>query len=119
MYRCNPRLQQLVQVKFSKPPQSIYHELKPEPKVSYTSTAEAVGQAVVLLGWPSSKTAVRSTAFSPTAVEDLPLTGAEQLMQDLIRPLKKMIEIQDAIALDRLSKQPLPAAEEEGSLIYN
>ncbi|KAG0263130.1 hypothetical protein BG011_009232 [Mortierella polycephala] len=117
MYRCNPRLQQLVQVKFPKPPQSIYHELKPEPKVSYTSTAEAVGQAVVLLGWPSLKTAVRSTALSPTAAEDLPLTEAEQLMQDLIRPLKKMIEIQDTIALDRLSKQPLPVGEEEGSFL--
>ncbi|KAG0053479.1 hypothetical protein BGZ83_001023 [Gryganskiella cystojenkinii] len=55
MYRCNPRLQQLTQIKFPNPPQSIYHELKPEPKVTYTSTAEAVGQAVALLGWPGDR----------------------------------------------------------------
>ncbi|KAF9403319.1 hypothetical protein BGZ94_004645, partial [Podila epigama] len=41
MYRCNPRLQQLSQIKFPNPPQSIYHALKPEPKTTYTSTAEA------------------------------------------------------------------------------
>lgn len=56
MYRCNPRLQQLTQIKFPNPPQSIYHELKPEPKVTYTSTAEAVGQAVSLLGWSEDPT---------------------------------------------------------------
>jgi len=55
MYRCNPRLQQITQIKFPNPPQSIYHELKPEPKTTYTSTAEAVGQAVALLGWRRDK----------------------------------------------------------------
>ncbi|KAF9982766.1 hypothetical protein BGZ65_002532 [Modicella reniformis] len=83
MYRCNPRLQQLIQVKFPSPPQSIYHALKPEPKVTYTSTAEAVGQAVALLGWSSN------------------LSDAQLLLEDLIRPLKKMIEIQDMIAKDQ------------------
>ncbi|KAF9371060.1 hypothetical protein CPC16_003310 [Podila verticillata] len=74
MYRCNPRLQQLTQIKFPNPPQSIYHELKPEPKVTYTSTAEAVGQAL--------------------------------LMEDLIRPLKRMIEIQDTIQETYTDKRP-------------
>ncbi|KAG0022289.1 hypothetical protein BGZ81_008602 [Podila clonocystis] len=87
MYRCNPRLQQLVQIKFPNPPQSIYHELKPEPKVTYTSTAEAVGQAVALLGWPTLGSGVTEGVA----------TNAELLMEDLIRPLKRMIEIQDTI----------------------
>ncbi|KAG0088912.1 hypothetical protein BGZ93_007201 [Podila epicladia] len=88
MYRCNPRLQQLAQIKFPNPPQSIYHELKPEPKVTYTSTAEAVGQAVALLGWPTA---------AGRDVADSVATNAELLMEDLIRPLKRMIEIQDMI----------------------
>ncbi|KAI7817333.1 DTW domain-containing protein [Gamsiella multidivaricata] len=89
MYRCNPRLQQLAQIKFPNPPQSIYHGLKPEPKATYTSTAEAVGQAVALLGWPT----VSGSAFA----EDGSSTEAELLLEDLVRPLKKMIEIQDTI----------------------
>ncbi|KAF9939137.1 hypothetical protein BGZ67_009883 [Mortierella alpina] len=94
MYRCNPRLQQLTQIKFPNPPQSIYHELKPEPKTTYTSTAEAVGQAVALLGWPS------------LCVEEGPRkSDAELLLDDLIRPLKKMIEIQDTIAQEQQSTQ--------------
>ncbi|KAF9574115.1 hypothetical protein EC968_007367 [Mortierella alpina] len=93
MYRCNPRLQQLTQIKFPQPPQSIYHELKPEPKTTYTSTAEAVGQAVALLGWPS------------LCVEEGPKSDAELLLDDLIRPLKKMIEIQDSIAQEQQSTQ--------------
>lgn len=88
MYRCNPRLQQLTQIKFPNPPQSIYHELKPEPKVTYTSTAEAVSQAVALLGWPTGATNMSSTPDR---------TDAELLHEDIIRPLKKMIEIQDTI----------------------
>lgn len=87
MYRCNPRLQQIAQIKFPNPPQSIYHELKPEPKVTYTSTAEAVGQAVALLGWPAGSGGVTEGVA----------TNAELLMEDLIRPLKRMIEIQDTI----------------------
>ncbi|KAF9302621.1 hypothetical protein BGZ74_005076 [Mortierella antarctica] len=87
MYRCNPRLQQIAQIKFPNPPQSIYHELKPEPKVTYTSTAEAVGQAVALLGWPAGGGGVTEGVA----------TNAELLMEDLIRPLKRMIEIQDTI----------------------
>ncbi|KAF9318072.1 hypothetical protein BG003_011859 [Podila horticola] len=87
MYRCNPRLQQLAQIKFPNPPQSIYHELKPEPKVTYTSTAEAVGQAVALLGWPTSGCGDTEGVA----------TNADLLMEDLIRPLKRMIEIQDTI----------------------
>ncbi|KAF9933750.1 hypothetical protein FBU30_004551 [Linnemannia zychae] len=86
MYRCNPRLQQLTQIKFPNPPQSIYHELKPEPKTTYTSTAEAVSQAVSLLGWPSDSLNM-STAS----------TYGQLLLEDIIRPLKKMIEIQDTI----------------------
>ncbi|KAF9950253.1 hypothetical protein BGZ72_008053 [Mortierella alpina] len=89
MYRCNPRLQQLTQIKFPNPPQSIYHELKPEPKTTYTSTAEAVGQAVALLGWPS------------LCVKGGSKSDAELLLDDLIRPLKKMIEIQDTIAQEQ------------------
>lgn len=89
MYRCNPRLQQLTQIKFPNPPQSIYHELKPEPKVTYTSTAEAVGQAVALLGWPTGATRGSNEGSRPM--------NAELLMEDLIRPLKRMIEIQDTI----------------------
>ncbi|KAF8947092.1 hypothetical protein BGZ47_010337 [Haplosporangium gracile] len=88
MYRCNPRLQQLTQIKFPYPPQSIYHELKPEPKVTYTSTAEAVSQAVALLGWPTD-----STRASVTTT----MTDAQLLHEDIIRPLRKMIEIQDTI----------------------
>ncbi|KAG0273211.1 hypothetical protein BGZ95_010971 [Linnemannia exigua] len=95
MYRCNPRLQQLTQVKFPSPPQSIYHELKPEPKTTYTSTAEAVSQAVALLGWPS-------VSMSTSAG----LTDAQLLHEDIIRPLKKMIEIQDTIQ-DQQKEQPL------------
>ncbi|KAG0377204.1 hypothetical protein BGX24_006512 [Mortierella sp. AD032] len=95
MYRCNPRLQQLTQIKFPNPPQSIYHELKPEPKTTYTSTAEAVSQAVALLGWPSVST---STSEG--------LTDAQLLHEDIIRPLKKMIEIQDTIQ-DLQKEQPL------------
>ncbi|KAF9963344.1 hypothetical protein BGZ70_007476 [Mortierella alpina] len=91
MYRCNPRLQQLTQIKFPNPPQSIYHELKPEPKTTYTSTAEAVGQAVALLGWPS------------LCAEEGSPSDAELLLDDLIRPLKKMIEIQDTIAQEQQS----------------
>ncbi|KAG0296974.1 hypothetical protein BGZ96_008010 [Linnemannia gamsii] len=88
MYRCNPRLQQLTQIKFPNPPQSIYHDLKPEPKVTYTSTAEAVSQAVALLGWPTNTTGMPSTPA---------LTDAQLLHEDIIRPLRKMIEIQDTI----------------------
>lgn len=73
MYRCNPRLQQLTQVKFPSPPQSIYHELKPEPKVTYTSTAEAVGQAVALLGWSPLTTIVTDTLSSPDTLTDAQL----------------------------------------------
>ncbi|KAF8935643.1 hypothetical protein BGZ52_008119 [Haplosporangium bisporale] len=97
MYRCNPRLQQLTQIKFPNPPQSIYHELKPEPKVTYTSTAEAVGQAVALLGWPTG-TSGSNEATRPT--------NAELLMEDLIRPLKRMIEIQDTIQETYTDKRP-------------
>ncbi|KAF9290835.1 hypothetical protein BGZ68_005907 [Mortierella alpina] len=97
MYRCNPRLQQLTQIKFPSPPQSIYHELKPEPKTTYTSTAEAVGQAVALLGWPS------------LGAESGSMSGAELLLDDLIRPLKKMIEIQDTIA-----QQQQPTQDQDG-----
>ncbi|KAI1318818.1 hypothetical protein EDD11_005664 [Mortierella claussenii] len=97
MYRCNPRLQQLAQIKFPSPPQSIYHELKPEPKATYTSTGEAVSQAVALLGWPYSTSMADSDKQS--------LTDAELLLEDLIRPLRKMIEIQDTIAQDRHKQQ--------------
>ncbi|KAG0000312.1 hypothetical protein BGZ80_002668 [Entomortierella chlamydospora] len=96
MYRCNPRLQQLTQIKFPNPPQSIYHDLKPEPKPTYTSTAEAVGQAVALLGWPESN----HTDLSKEG-QDKSLTNAQLLLEDLIRPLKIMIEIQDTIAQDQ------------------
>ncbi|KAF8929001.1 hypothetical protein BGZ58_009235 [Dissophora ornata] len=96
MYRYNPRLQQLAQIKFLSPPQSIYHELKPEPKTTYTSTAEAVGQAVALLGWPSF-----SSDANGLPTDEKSLTDAELLLEDLIRPLKKMIEIQDTIAEDQ------------------
>ncbi|ORY94302.1 DTW domain-domain-containing protein [Lobosporangium transversale] len=96
MYRCNPRLQQLTQIKFPNPPQSIYHDLKPEPKPTYTSTAEAVGQAVALLGWPETK----AEQYDKDAMSD-----AQSLMEDLIRPLKTMIGIQDMIAQDQ-QKQP-------------
>ncbi|KAG0063996.1 hypothetical protein BGZ90_002422 [Linnemannia elongata] len=89
MYRCNPRLQQLTQIKFPNPPQSIYHELKPEPKVTYTSTAEAVSQAVALLGWPAD---AASESSANSAMSD-----AQLLHEDIIRPLRKMIEIQDTI----------------------
>ncbi|KAF9899605.1 hypothetical protein EC991_008545 [Linnemannia zychae] len=95
MYRCNPRLQQLTQIKFPNPPQSIYHELKPEPKVSYTSTAEAVSQAVALLGWPCNSTSNASG-----------MTDAQLLHEDIIRPLKKMIEIQDTIQDQQKDQQP-------------
>ncbi|GJJ70841.1 DTW domain-containing protein [Entomortierella parvispora] len=93
MYRCNPRLQQITQIKFPNPPQSIYHELKPEPKTTYTSTAEAVGQAVALLGWPGDK------------------DNADLLVEDLIRPLKKMIEIQDTIAA--VEQEETPSSQKE------
>ncbi|KAF9538881.1 hypothetical protein EC957_006063 [Mortierella hygrophila] len=89
MYRCNPRLQQLTQIKFPDPPQSIYHELKPEPKVTYTSTAEAVSQAVALLGWPTDPA---SESLANSAMSE-----AQLLHEDIIRPLRKMIEIQDTI----------------------
>ncbi|KAF9132897.1 hypothetical protein BGW39_011083 [Mortierella sp. 14UC] len=95
MYRCNPRLQQLTQIKFPNPPQSIYHELKPEPKTTYTSTAEAVSQAVALLGWPCDATSTTSS-----------MTDAQLLHEDIIRPLKKMIEIQDTIQ-DQQKEQQL------------
>ncbi|KAF9155049.1 hypothetical protein BG015_011187 [Linnemannia schmuckeri] len=98
MYRCNPRLQQLTQIKFPNPPQSIYHELKPEPKVTYTSTAEAVSQAVALLGWPTDS----ASAFMTTT-----LTDAQLLHEDIIRPLRKMIEIQDTIQDQQKDQQQL------------
>ncbi|KAF9098246.1 hypothetical protein BGX23_006662 [Mortierella sp. AD031] len=97
MYRCNPRLQQLTQIKFPSPPQSIYHELKPEPKVTYTSTAEAVSQAVALLGWPSDHTSTSSSLST--------MTDAQLLHEDIIRPLKKMIEIQDTIQDEQKGQQ--------------
>ncbi|KAF9171735.1 hypothetical protein BGX20_007038, partial [Mortierella sp. AD010] len=96
MYRCNPRLQQLTQIKFPNPPQSIYHDLKPEPKPTYTSTAEAVGQAVALLGWPENNHIDLSKEG-----QDKSLTSAQLLLEDLIRPLKIMIEIQDTITQDQ------------------
>ncbi|KAF8975061.1 hypothetical protein BGZ46_009474 [Entomortierella lignicola] len=80
MYRCNPRLQQLTQIKFPNPPQSIYHELKPEPKPTYTSTAEAVGQAVALLGW-SDITPTDSLASH----DDKSMTDA-QLLLEVLQP---------------------------------
>lgn len=77
MYRFNPRLQQLSQIKFPNPPQSIYHELKREPKVNYISTAEAVGQAVALLGWPSPPTSTTAADITP----DKSLTDAQLLLE--------------------------------------
>lgn len=99
MFRCNPRLQQLAQIKFPNPPQSIYHELKPEPKVTYTSTAEAVSQAVALLGWPTDP-ASESSANSP-------MSDAQLLHEDIVRPLRKMIEIQDTIQDQQKDQQQL------------
>ncbi|KAF9435308.1 hypothetical protein BGZ76_006542 [Entomortierella beljakovae] len=95
MYRFNPRLQQLAQIKFPSPPQSIYHQLKPEPKPTYTSTAEAVGQAIALLGWPN-----KDNAEDSEKGQDKPLSDADLLFEDLIRPLKLIIEIQGAITKD-------------------
>ncbi|KAK3824524.1 MAG: DTW domain-containing protein [Benniella sp.] len=104
MYRFNPRLQKLTQVKFPNPPQSIYHELKREPKATYISTAEAVGQAVALLGWPTPITTTTSAAAS----SDNSLTDAPLLLEDLMRPLKRLIEIQQAML-----KSPEDQAEAE------
>ena len=104
MYRCNPRLQQLTQIKFSNPPQSIYHELKPEPKVTYTSTAEAVSQAVALLGWPTDSA---SESSANSAMSDAPVSDAQLLHEDIIRPLRKMIEIQDTIQDQQKDQQQL------------
>ncbi|KAF9351887.1 hypothetical protein BGX34_000306 [Mortierella sp. NVP85] len=106
MYRFNPRLQKFTQVKFPNPPQSIYHELKREPKVTYISTAEAVGQAVALLGWPTPTTTTTSAATA--ASPDNSLTDAQLLLEDLMRPLKRLIEIQQAML-----KSPEGQAEAE------
>ncbi|KAG0222983.1 DTW domain-containing protein [Mortierella sp. GBAus27b] len=109
MYRCNPRLQQLTQIKFPQPPQSIYHELKPEPKVTYTSTAEAVGQAVALLGWPSPSGAATATV-EPSSDS---LTDAQLLLEDLIRPLKRLIGIQHAMYKETLKQDGADHEQEE------
>ncbi|KAG0232475.1 hypothetical protein BGW41_001869 [Actinomortierella wolfii] len=101
LYRFNPRLQQLVSVHFPQPPPSVYHVLKSEPKESYTSTVEAVGQAVALLGWSSSsplsqKSSTQHDAPSATTESS---DDAGLLIEDLIRPLRKLIGIQDAFQL--------------------
>ncbi|KAG0327785.1 hypothetical protein BGZ99_006892 [Dissophora globulifera] len=90
MYRCNPRLQQFTQIKFPNPPQSIYHDLKPEPKVTYTSTAEAVGQAVALLGWPAD--ALDSTGDASSA--DLLL---EVDLPNLVLPFFKLLHLTSSL----------------------
>ncbi|KAG0228883.1 hypothetical protein BGW42_001893 [Actinomortierella wolfii] len=98
LYRFNPRLQQLISVHFPQPPPSVYHVLKSEPKESYTSTVEAVGQAVALLGWSSSS----PLSQKPSTQHDAPSATTESsddaglLIEDLIRPLRKIIGIQDA-----------------------
>ncbi|KAF9579988.1 hypothetical protein BGW38_003535 [Lunasporangiospora selenospora] len=103
MYRCNPRLQQLTtQIKLPNPPPAVYHQLKQEPKETYTSTAEAVGQAVALLGWPGPQTELESESqdvgikvdrLGKTSVNYTPL-----LMKDITRPIEKIIDLQRPFA---------------------
>ncbi|KAF9160526.1 hypothetical protein DFQ26_005424 [Actinomortierella ambigua] len=108
LYRFNPRLQKFTSVLFPHPPRSIYHDLKPEPKATYTSTVEAVGQAVALLGWASSSPPLSAGSSQQqqitTTLAAPQQDNASLLLEDLMRPLHKMIEIQDTIHHERLKQ---------------
>ncbi|ORX98973.1 DTW-domain-containing protein [Basidiobolus meristosporus CBS 931.73] len=72
LYRFNPRIQRIRQIMLPSPEPSIYHALKREPRPTCISTVEAVGRAIGILGWDSE----------------------EFLMEDLLRPLHRIIQIQ-------------------------
>ncbi|KAK9768368.1 hypothetical protein K7432_001032 [Basidiobolus ranarum] len=86
LYRFNPRIQKLHQIMLPSPEPSVYHALKREPKPTCISTVEAVGRAVGILGWSSE----------------------EFLMEDLLRPLHRIIQIQrEFCAKNKLDKLTL------------
>ncbi|RUP29414.1 DTW domain-containing protein [Jimgerdemannia flammicorona] len=72
IHRYNARLQELPAVMLAAPEPSVYHALKREPRRTCVSTAEAVGRAVGMLGWGDE----------------------EALMEDILRPLRRIVEMQ-------------------------